>query len=149
MKISAAALLASSLLHVRFTSWSCELPVNAQLPDRPHIHFELVDRGGGMLYKEYLETARTLHRAALKMTDRMIAGQLRALAEDCERRAEKAAQADTAKAPALGGLKSSFPNLALRRDCRPHGQHSSLKGRLERLKTQQPRRKSALSASAN
>jgi hypothetical protein len=73
------------------------------------MHFELGDRGGGMLYKEYLETARTLHRAALKMTDRMIAGQLRALAEDCERRAEKAAQADTAKAPALGGLKSSFP----------------------------------------
>ena len=62
-----------------------------------------------MLYEEYLETARTLHRAVLKMTDRMIAGQLRALAEDCERRAEKAAQADTAKAPAPRGLNSSFP----------------------------------------
>lgn len=73
------------------------------------LHFELGDRGDGMLYKEYLETARILHRAVLKMTDRMIAGQLRALAEDCERRAEKAAQADTAKAPALRGLNSSFP----------------------------------------
>jgi hypothetical protein len=34
---------------------------------------------------------------------------VRALAEDRERRAEKAAQANTAKAPALGGLNSSSP----------------------------------------
>ena len=62
-----------------------------------------------MPYKEYLETARTLHRAALKMTYRMIAGQLRALAEDCERRAEKAAPAEAAKALAREGLRSSSP----------------------------------------
>ena len=62
-----------------------------------------------MLSKEYLETARTLHDVALKMTDRMLAGQLRALAEDCERRAEKAAQADAAKASALQGRNLFFP----------------------------------------
>jgi hypothetical protein len=47
-----------------------------------------------MLSNEYLETARTLQRSALKMTDRLVARQLRALAEDYERRAEKAAQTD-------------------------------------------------------
>ena len=62
-----------------------------------------------MLSKEYLETARTLQDVALKMTDRMLAGQLRALAEDCERRAEKAAQADAVEASALQGRSSSFP----------------------------------------
>ncbi|SHG91220.1 hypothetical protein SAMN05444169_4767 [Bradyrhizobium erythrophlei] len=35
-----------------------------------------------MVSKEYLETARTLLRAAKNMTDRRIAGQLKALAED-------------------------------------------------------------------
>ena len=69
-----------------------------------------------MLSKEYLETARTLQDVALKMTDRMLAGQLRALAEDCKRRAEKAAQADAVEASALQGRSSSFPNLVLARD---------------------------------
>ena len=48
--------------------------------------------------KEYLETARTLLRAAQTMTDRAIAGQLKALADDYQRRAEKASQVDAAKA---------------------------------------------------
>ena len=48
--------------------------------------------------KAYLETARTLLRAAQTMTDRAIAGQLRALADDYERRAEKASHVDAAKA---------------------------------------------------
>jgi hypothetical protein len=48
--------------------------------------------------KEYLETARTLLRAAQTMTDRAIAGQLRALADDYQRRAEKASHVDAAKA---------------------------------------------------
>jgi hypothetical protein len=48
--------------------------------------------------KEYLETARTLLRAAQTMTDRAIAGQLKALADDYERRAEKASRVDEAKA---------------------------------------------------
>ena len=53
-----------------------------------------------MLRKEYLETARTLHRVALKVTDRTLANKLGALAEDCERRAEQAAQADAVKVSA-------------------------------------------------
>jgi hypothetical protein len=48
--------------------------------------------------KEYLETARTLLRSAETMTDRAIAAQLKALAEDYQRRAEKALHVDTAKA---------------------------------------------------
>jgi hypothetical protein len=47
--------------------------------------------------KEYLETARTLLRSAETMTDRAIA-QLKAVAEDYQRRAEKALHVDTAKA---------------------------------------------------
>jgi len=48
--------------------------------------------------KEYLETARTLLRAAQTMTDQAIASQLKALADDYERRAEKASHVDAAKA---------------------------------------------------
>jgi hypothetical protein len=51
-----------------------------------------------MLSKEYLDTARTILRAAQTMTDRHVAGQLKALAEDYEQRTEKAAHADAAKA---------------------------------------------------
>jgi hypothetical protein len=46
--------------------------------------------------KEYLETARTLLRAAQTMTDRAIAGQLKALADDYQRRAENASHVDAA-----------------------------------------------------
>lgn len=48
--------------------------------------------------KGYLETARTLLRAAQTMTDAAIAGQLKALADDYERRAEKVSHVDAAKA---------------------------------------------------
>jgi hypothetical protein len=48
--------------------------------------------------KEYLETARTLFRAAQTMTDEAIAIQLKALADDYERRAEKVSHVDAAKA---------------------------------------------------
>ena len=48
--------------------------------------------------KEYLEIAQTLLRAAKSMTDSAIAGQLKALADDYERRAEKASHVDEAKA---------------------------------------------------
>jgi hypothetical protein len=51
-----------------------------------------------MLSKEYLDTARTILRAAATMTDQRVASQLKALAEDYERRAEKAAHADAGKA---------------------------------------------------
>jgi hypothetical protein len=55
--------------------------------------FQISRRG-----KEYLETARTLLRAAKTMSDAAIAGQLKALADDCQRRAEKALHLDAAKA---------------------------------------------------
>lgn len=48
--------------------------------------------------KEYLKTAQTLLRAAQTMTDQAIAGQLKALADDYQRRAEKASHVDAANA---------------------------------------------------
>jgi hypothetical protein len=57
--------------------------------------FQISQRG-----KQYLETAQTLLRAAQTMTDAAIASQLRALADDYQRRAEKASHVDAAKAPA-------------------------------------------------
>ena len=48
--------------------------------------------------KEYLKTAETILRVAQIMTDRAIADQLKALADDCQRRAEKASHVDAAKA---------------------------------------------------
>jgi hypothetical protein len=50
-----------------------------------------------MLSKEYLDTARTLLRLGRNMTDQTIADRLKALAEDYERRAEKALQTESAK----------------------------------------------------
>ena len=44
--------------------------------------------------KEYLEIAQTLLRAAKSMTDSAIAGQLKALADDYERRAARASHVD-------------------------------------------------------
>jgi hypothetical protein len=55
--------------------------------------FRISQRG-----KQYLETARTLLRAAQTMTDQAIAGQLKALANDYQRRAEQASRVDAAKA---------------------------------------------------
>jgi hypothetical protein len=48
--------------------------------------------------KEYLATARTLLRAAQTMTDSVVAGQLKALAHDYQRRADKASHVDAEKA---------------------------------------------------
>jgi hypothetical protein len=50
--------------------------------------------------KQYVETARTLLRAAQTMTDQGVVSQLKALADDYQRRAEKASRADAAKASA-------------------------------------------------
>jgi hypothetical protein len=47
--------------------------------------FQISQRG-----REYLETAQTLLRAAETMTDRAIARQLMALADDYQQRADKA-----------------------------------------------------------
>jgi hypothetical protein len=54
-----------------------------------------------MLSKEYSSAARTLLRVAQNTTDRTIADRLKALAEDYERRAQKASHSDSAKALAL------------------------------------------------
>jgi hypothetical protein len=51
-----------------------------------------------MVSKEYLGTASTLLRIAKSMTDQTIADRLRALAEDYERRAQRAGLAESAKA---------------------------------------------------
>ena len=55
--------------------------------------FQISRRG-----KQYLEAAQTLARAARTMTDSAIADQLKALADDYQRRAEKASHVDAAKA---------------------------------------------------
>jgi hypothetical protein len=57
--------------------------------------------------KQYLKTAETLLRAAKTMTDQAVAGQLKALADDYQRRAEQASHVDAAKA-----LARSAPNAA-------------------------------------
>jgi hypothetical protein len=54
--------------------------------------------------KEYLKTAQTLIQAAKTMTDQAIASQLKALADDYERRAEKASRDDAAKALARSAV---------------------------------------------
>ena len=63
--------------------------------------FQISQRG-----KQYLKTAQTLLRAAQGMTDQAIAGQLKALADDYQRRAEKASHVDAAKALARSAAKA-------------------------------------------
>ena len=55
--------------------------------------FQISQRG-----KQYVRTAQTLLRTAQTMTDRAIAAQLKALADDYEQRAEKASLVDATKA---------------------------------------------------
>jgi hypothetical protein len=62
--------------------------------------------------KQYLRTAETLLRAAQTMTDRMVATQLKALADDYERRAEKASRDDAAKALARSAASAEPEWLA-------------------------------------
>jgi len=57
--------------------------------------------------KQYLATAQTLLRTAQTMTDRVIASQLRSLADDLQRRAEKASRDDAAKALARATARLS------------------------------------------
>jgi hypothetical protein len=64
--------------------------------------FQMSQRG-----KEYLKTAQTLLGAARTMTDRVIAGQLKALADDYERRAEKASHVDADKAFARSAARAA------------------------------------------
>ena len=55
--------------------------------------------------KEYLKTAQTLLRTAKTMTDQAIADQLKALADNYERRAEKASRDDAVKASARSAAR--------------------------------------------
>ena len=64
-----------------------------------------------MLSKEYLDTARTILRAAQTMADQHVAGRLKALAEDYERRAEKAAQAEAAKPSPRKAARECEPSV--------------------------------------
>jgi hypothetical protein len=66
-----------------------------------------------MVSNEYLNTARALFRIAKDMTDETIAARLKALAEDYERRAQKASDAESTKAssplPARGACAGRAP----------------------------------------
>ncbi|HUM05126.1 MAG TPA: hypothetical protein VLT90_06680 [Terriglobales bacterium] len=66
-----------------------------------------------MLSKEYLATARTLFREAQTMSDPIVSGQLKALAEDYERRAEKASRTDAAKALARSAARAETEESTL------------------------------------
>ena len=66
-----------------------------------------------MLSKEYLATARTLFREAQTMSDPIVSGQLKALAEDYERRAEKASRTDAAKALARAAARAETEESTL------------------------------------
>ena len=66
-----------------------------------------------MLSKEYLATARTLLREAQTMSDPIVSGQLKALAEDYERRAEKASRTDAAKALARSAARAETEESTL------------------------------------
>ena len=66
-----------------------------------------------MLSKQYLATARTLFREAQTMSDPRISGQLKALAEDYERRAEKASHTDAARALARSAARDESDEYTL------------------------------------
>ena len=68
--------------------------------------FQISQRGN-----EYLKTAQTLLRAAQTMTDRAIAGQLEALADDYRRRAENASHVDAAKASARSAANAEVEDV--------------------------------------
>jgi hypothetical protein len=61
--------------------------------------------------KGYLKTAETLLRAAQTMTDRAIAGQLKALADDYQRQAEKASP------HGFAGSGPAAPTIPLQAGC--------------------------------
>ncbi|MBR0842676.1 hypothetical protein JQ607_20940 [Bradyrhizobium liaoningense] len=58
--------------------------------------------------KEYMETAQSLLRAARSMTDEVVAARLKMLAEDYQRRAEKASSADAARSVARSAARAEY-----------------------------------------
>lgn len=65
--------------------------------------FQILQRG-----KQYLEAARTLLRIAETMTDQAVAGQLKALVDTYERRADKPSRADAANALARSAANAEL-----------------------------------------
>ena len=72
--------------------------MNAGEINRTYIASKWMILEPSMVSKEYLGIARTLLRIARNMTDQTIANRLKALAEDHERRAQKAEIAESAEA---------------------------------------------------
>ncbi|WP_249157656.1 hypothetical protein [Bradyrhizobium sp. KB893862 SZCCT0404] len=58
--------------------------------------------------KQYMETAQSLLRAARGMTDEVVATRLKMLADDYQRRAEKASSADAARSVARSAAKAEY-----------------------------------------
>jgi hypothetical protein len=77
---------------------NANLVVVLELKNHLHEDFERLTTEPVMLSKEYLQTAQTLFRVARDMADQTIADRLKSLAQDYERRAEQASQADAAAA---------------------------------------------------
>ena len=58
--------------------------------------------------KQYMETAQSLLRAARNMTDEVVATRLKLLADDYQRRAEKALSDDAAKSVARSAARTEY-----------------------------------------
>ncbi len=58
--------------------------------------------------KQYMETAQSLLRAAMSMTDEVVATRLKLLADDYRRRAEKASSVDAAKPVARSAARPEY-----------------------------------------
>ena len=82
------------------------LPTGAEAREDP-MTLSISGRG-----KQYLRTAQTLLRAAATMTDEVVAAQLKALADDYQRRADKASEVDAAKALARSAAEADAYELA-------------------------------------
>lgn len=58
--------------------------------------------------KQYMETAQSLLRAARSMTDEVVATRLKLLADDYQRRGEKASSVDAAKPAARRTARTEY-----------------------------------------
>ncbi|WP_245509160.1 hypothetical protein [Bradyrhizobium zhanjiangense] len=58
--------------------------------------------------KQCIETAQSLLRAARSMTDEVVAARLKMLAEDYQRRAEKASSVDAARSLARSAARAEY-----------------------------------------
>ncbi|KYK47432.1 hypothetical protein [Bradyrhizobium diversitatis] len=58
--------------------------------------------------KQYMETAQSLLRAAMSMTDEVVATRLKLLADDYQRRAEKASSVDAAKSVTRSAARPEY-----------------------------------------